>query len=96
MTTRLDGFRKRTRRKFKKEHGDRGKKSIRDFLQNLNVGDRVCLDVEPAYQKGMYRPKYLGKIGVITGKRGRCYLVKIDDISKPKSLIIHPIHLRKV
>lgn len=96
MTTRLDGFRKRTRRKFKKHIGDKGKISIRKYLQKLSVGDKVCLSVEPAYQKGMYRPKYLGKIGTIVATKGRCYEVEINDFSKVKKLIIHPIHLTKV
>lgn len=96
MTTRLDGFRKRTRRKFKKEKKNKGKISIRKYLQEFNVGDKVCLTVEPAYQKGMYRPKFLGKIGTVTSRKGSCYEVEIKDFNKKKKLIVHPVHLTKV
>ncbi|MGV8151162.1 MAG: 50S ribosomal protein L21e [Candidatus Woesearchaeota archaeon] len=96
MTTRMDGFRKRTRRKFKKEQSQKGKLSIRNFLQKLNTGDKVALTVEPAYQDGMYRPKFIGKIGTVVGKSGQCYKVEIVDTSKKKTLIVHPIHLKKV
>ena len=96
MTTRMDGFRKRTRHKFKKEQSDKGKLSIKAYLQKLNVGDKVALHVEPAYQAGMYRPKFMGKIGTVIGRRGQCYQVEINDFSKKKVLIVHPVHLKKV
>jgi large subunit ribosomal protein L21e len=91
----MDGFRKRTRHKFKKNISDKGKLSIRKFLQKFEVGDKVCLNVEPAYQKGMYRPKFIGNIGTIKAKKGTCYEVEIIDISKKKVLIVHPIHLTR-
>jgi large subunit ribosomal protein L21e len=96
MTTRMDGFRKRTRSKFKKEHSQKGKISIKKYLQQFIVGETVSLSVEPAYQKGMYRPKYIGKTGTIVRKKGTCYEVKINDLGKSKVLIIHPVHLIKV
>lgn len=95
MTTRMDGFRKRTRSKFKKEHSEKGKIRIREFLKKFNVGDKVCLSVEPAYHKGMYRPKYMGKSGTITAVKGTCYEVEIKDFDKKKKLIVHPVHLNK-
>lgn len=96
MTTRMDGFRKRTRRKFKKQQSMKGKLSIRQYLQKLEVGDKVSLTVEPAYQLGMYRPKFMGKIGVVVGKKGSCYQVQINDFTKKKVVIVHPVHLIKV
>ena len=93
MTTRMDGFRKRTRSKFKKERVQKGKISIKSFLQKFEVGDKVSLSVEPAYQKGMYRPKFMGKTGTVVRKKGSCYEVKIDDLGKSKTLIVHPVHL---
>jgi large subunit ribosomal protein L21e len=92
----MDGFRKRTRRKFKKNQSDKGKLSIKSFLQKLDVGDKVSLNVEPAYQKGMYRPRFMGLIGTVVGKKGSCYQIEIKDIKKKKTLIVHPVHLKKV
>ena len=96
MTTRMDGFRKRTRSKFTKERCDKGKISIRYFLQKFDVGDKVSLTVEPGYQRGMYRPKFMGKFGTILASKGNCYKVEINDFKKKKTLIVHPIHMRKV
>ncbi|MFA5796779.1 MAG: 50S ribosomal protein L21e [Candidatus Woesearchaeota archaeon] len=95
MTTRMDGFRKRTRQKFSKNQSDKGKISIRKFLQKFAVGDKVNLTVEPGYQKGMYRPKFMGKVGTVSAIKGTCYEVEIKDINKKKKLIVHPIHLTK-
>ena len=95
MTTRMDGFRKRTRQKFSKNISDKGKISIRKFLQKFDIGDKVGLSVEPAYQKGMYRPKFMGKTGTISAIKGTCYEVEITDFNKKKKLIVHPIHLIK-
>ncbi len=95
MTTRMNGFRKRTRHKFKKNQADKGKLSIRKFLQTFEVGDKVALSVDPTYQKGMYRPKFMGLIGEVVSVRGTCYNVAIKDINKKKVVIVHPSHLIK-
>ncbi len=95
MTTRMDGFRKRTRQKFSKNISAKGKVSIRKYLQQFSVGDKVNLTVEPGYQKGMYRPKYMGKTGKVVAVKGTCYEVEITDFSKTKKLIVHPVHLTK-
>jgi large subunit ribosomal protein L21e len=92
----MDGFRKRTRNKFKKAREDKGKISIRDFLQKYEAGEQVGLSVEPAYQKGMYRPKYMGKLGTVLRQKGTCYEIKINDLGKDKTLIVHPVHLIKL
>ena len=96
MTTRMDGFRKRSRQKFTKHKSDKGKISIRSFLQEFAIGEKVGLSVEPAYQKGMYRPKFIGKTGTVLRKKGTCYEVEIKDFNKTKTLIVHPVHLVKV
>ena len=92
----MDGFRKRTRHKFKKENSQRGKTSIRSFLQKFEAGDKVSLSVEPAYQKGMYRPRFMGKTATVLRKKGTCYEVQINDLGKSKVLVVHPVHLIKV
>lgn len=96
MTTRIGGMRKKTRFKFQKEKADKGKLSIKKFLQTFKIGDKVSLSVEPAYQKGMYCPRFLGKIGVITAIKGTCYEVEIKDINKKKRFVVHPVHLINV
>ena len=92
---RVGGFRRKTRRKLSKGIRQKGKISIRRFFQKLDDGDRVYLVGEPAYQKGFYHPRFHGKAGIISGKQGTNYFVKIKDGNKMKKLIVHPLHLKK-
>lgn len=96
MVQRQGGFRRRTRHKLQKSVRQKGKVSHRKFFQKLVAGDRVKLTAEPAYQKGMYFPRYHGKVGVVKAKKGNCYDVAIKDHNKEKILIIHPVHLKKL
>ena len=95
MAKRIGGMRRKTRYKFSKERREKGKVSMTDYFQTFNVGDRVYLGVEPAIQKGMYHPRFMGKSGLVTGKKGRCYEITIKDINKEKMLVVHPVHLKR-
>ena len=95
MVKRIGGIRRKTRYKFRKEKRNRGKLSLTKYFQSFNIGDKVHLTVESAVQKGMYHPRFMGRAGIIKGKRGRCYELTINDLGKEKTLIVHPIHLRK-
>lgn len=90
------GFRRKTRYRFKKGLRDKGKTSITRYLQQLKIGEKVALIVEPSIQKGMYHPKFIGKTAVVKAKKGRCYEILINDQGKEKILIAHPIHLKRL
>ena len=94
MVQRKGGFRRKTRNKMKKSLRSKGKISLRRFFHEYDVGDRVLLSAEPAYQRGMYLPRFHGKSGIVQRRVGMCYDVLIKDQSAKKVLIIHPIHLR--
>ena len=96
MTNRKGGFRRGTRYKFMKPIRAKGKISQRSFFQKLETGDKVLLAAESGYQRGMYYPRYHGMIGVVESKSGICYNVTIKDHNREKTLIIHPVHLRKL
>jgi len=97
MAKRVGGLRRKTKSKLKKTLQKRGKISITKYLQTFKEGDRVMLSWEGAVQKGIYHPRFYGKTGVIDRKIGsRCYEVKIWDGGKQKTLIIHPIHLKRL
>jgi large subunit ribosomal protein L21e len=94
MVKRIGGFRRRTRDKCKKPLREKGKISVRKFLQQFKIGDKVTLALEPAYQKGMYHPRFHAKTGIVKKKNGTCYDIEINDLGKKKMLIVHPVHLR--
>ncbi len=95
MAKRIGGFRRKTRNKLKKDIRSKGKISIRNYFQNFEIGDKVLLQAEPAVQKGMYFPRFHSKMGIVKGKSGACYQIIIKDGKKEKTLIVHPVHLRK-
>lgn len=95
MTTRQGSRRRKTRHKFKKNVSDKGKVRISDVLQSFKENDRVALVAEPAVQTGMHHPRFQGHIGVVVGKQGTNYKVKITDGNLEKIQIVHPVHLRK-
>ena len=93
---RKGGSKRKTRHIYQKHGKDRGKLSIRKFLHEFNVGDKVLLKAEPAYQKGMYFRRFHSKLGKVIARRGFCYLVEIKDGNKTKSIFVHPVHLQEV
>ena len=95
MVDRVGGFRRKTRAKMRKNVRDQGKISIRAFLQSFNPNDKVRLGAEPGYQKGMYHPRFYGKVGIVKKQVGTCYEVKINDNGKDKVVVAHPVHLAK-
>ncbi|MBC8494769.1 50S ribosomal protein L21e [archaeon] len=96
MVKRIGSTMRKSRQKLSKNIREKSKVRISSFLQTFNDGDKVVLKVEPAYQKGQYFLRFHGKTGTIGGRTGTCYEVKIKDINKEKTLIVHPIHLKKV
>lgn len=96
MVQRKGGFRRKTRYKFRKQKRNRGKISITNYFQSFSAGDKIYLHVESAVQKGMYHPRFMGKTGIIRGKRGNCYEIIINDKGKEKTLVVHPVHLKRV
>lgn len=95
MVKRIGGIRRKTRYKLKKEKRSRGKISLTKYFQTFVAGDRVNLSAEPAVQKGQYHFRFMGSNGIVKAKRGKCYEVLINDLGKEKTLIVHPVHLKK-
>lgn len=96
MVQRVGGFRRKTRSKLKKNESQKGKVSISRYFRDFKEGDAVVLKPEPAVQKGMPFPRFHGRNGVITGKQGRCYKVRIKDGKMEKTVLVHPVHLLEV
>ena len=95
MVQRSGGFRRKTRHKLSKNIRSKGKVSLNAYLQELKEGDKVLLAAEPAVQGGMYHPRYHGKVGVVGKPQGECYYVTIKDFKAEKTLLVHPVHLKK-
>jgi len=89
------GLRRKTRSLFKKHKREKGKLSLKRYLQTFKQGDRVKLSLESSMHKGMYHPMFYGRTGIVKNKKGKCYEVLITDRGKQKTLIVHPVHLKR-
>jgi large subunit ribosomal protein L21e len=85
------GYRRRSR-SLKVKPRDRGKQSIRKYLQTFNLGDTVSITIDPRYQS-IPHPRFQGKSGRVAGNQGRAYYVEIKDGSKKKKILVNPEHL---
>jgi len=73
----------------------RGKIQLSRYFQSLEEGDSVAVIREPSVDA--HFPKRLqGRTGLVIGKRGRAYMVKIMENDKEKKFIIESIHLNKI
>ncbi len=79
----------------RKHMKEKGKIRLSHYFQEFKKGERVAVIREHAVQPKFPRTLQ-GRSGVIDGKRGNSYLVKIKDLNKEKTYIIHPVHLRKL
>ncbi len=80
------------KRKRQREHG---KIKLSRWFQGFKKGDKVAvireLSVQPKFPKQLQ-----GRSGIIQDKRGDSFIVKIKDLNKEKTYIIHPIHLKRL
>lgn len=86
------GYRSRTRKLLRKGLRERSN-SITRILMDYNVGDRVVIKIDPSFVKGMPHRRFHGKTGIIMGKRGRAYIVKVLMGGYEKTIITRPEHI---
>ena len=79
----------------KKPIRTRGKLQLSRYFQELKNGDFVAISREKAVQSN-FKKRLQGITGIVEGKRGKTYIVKIKDGNKDKRFLIEPIHLKKI
>lgn len=73
----------------------RGKLQLSKYFQKLEEGDSVAVVREKSLNIN-FPERLQGRTGKIKGRRGKAFVVEIKDISKDKSYLIEPIHLKKL
>jgi len=94
MVKHSKGYRTKTRKLLTKSVRERGaipKLSL--LMHDYKEGEYVVVKINPSIHKGMPHRRYQGKVGVIVGKRGRAYEVKVTLGNKEKLIIVRPEHL---
>lgn len=73
----------------------RGKAQLSEHFKEFKEGDRVAIIRDRSYQFPL--PERMNGItGKIIGKRGEAYLISMKDGKKQKTVILKPIHLKKL
>jgi large subunit ribosomal protein L21e len=79
----------------KKPMRTRGKLQLSRYFQELKEGDFVAVSREAAVRSS-FPKRFQGRTGIVEGKRGKTYIVKIKDGKKDKKFLIEAIHLKKI
>lgn len=79
----------------RKTFKNKGKIKLSRYFQDFEKGERVAVIRELALQP-RFPQKLQGRTGIIEGKRGSSYILKIKDLNKEKIYIIHPVHLMRL
>lgn len=87
------GFRSGARHVLKKEARDHGKIKLTKLLHEYQPGNRVVVKIDSSVQKGMPHRRFHGKVGTVTEKRGRSYVVSVSQGDAIKEIIVRPEHL---
>jgi len=88
------GYRSRTRSLLSKKSRERGLSPINRILRDYAEGERVAVKIDPSTLKGMPHRRFQGRTGVVVGKRGRAYVVKMYMGGYEKTIIARPEHIR--
>lgn len=97
MVTHSKGNRTRGRKILRKSPRERGAvPSLSRLMREYKEGDKVSIKINSSVHDGMPHRRYQGKTGVVLGRRGKSYTVKVKLGDKEKIIIVRPEHLTPV
>lgn len=73
----------------------KGKIRLSEYFKSLKEGDRVAI-VRELSENPKFPHQIQGRTGVVKGKRGRAFIIKIMDFDQEKTHIIPAVHLKKL
>lgn len=92
--TKSKGKKRKTRKKLRKSVRDRGKLPTRKMTQELPLGSKVSIEIDPSVHRGQPHPKFYGRTGTVLGKQGRGYVINLKG--ENKKVISGPEHIKRV
>jgi large subunit ribosomal protein L21e len=90
------GIRNRTRSLLTKEPREKGKVGLSKLLHDYQPGEKAVVKINATIQKGMPHRRYHGKVGVVLGKRGRAYTLRVPQGDTTKEITVRSEHLTPV
>ncbi len=94
MGRKSKGYRAKTRSLLRRKPRERGKTGLSKILHEYKPGEKVVIKINPSVHKGMPHRRYHGKMGVITDKKGRAYIIEVTEGDATKEIIARPEHLK--
>jgi len=88
------GYRNRTRKLLSKEPRERGRPGLRRLLYEYKEGDTVVIDICSNFISTAPHRRYQGRAGIVVGKRGRAYLIKVREGDSEKLIITTKDHIK--
>ncbi len=79
----------------RKQIRQRGKIRLSEYFKELKTGDRVAV-VRELSENPKFPYQLQGRSGVVAGRRGRAFIIKMMDFNQQKTHIIPAIHLKKL
>ena len=93
MGRKAKGYRRKTRYLLKRKPRERGKTGLSKVLREYEIAEKVVIKLDPSVHKGMPHRRFNGRIGVITDKRGKSYVVNVSQGNIIKEIIVRPEHI---
>ncbi|MBP1449774.1 MAG: 50S ribosomal protein L21e [Thermoproteus sp.] len=94
MPKRTHGYRYKSRKLLSKKPRERGIRGLSRLLYEYKEGDKVVIDVDPTFIKTAPHRRYQGKVGVVVGKQGDAYIVKVGRKTKIVTTADHIVPFR--
>lgn len=94
MAKRIGTSRRKTRQLYSVSPARKGKVSIRTYLQEFSEGQKVFIGIDPAVHEALPFRRFVGRSGIVLGRQGSAYRLRVEDGGKTKTLLVHPAHLR--
>jgi len=94
MVKRTHGYRYKSRNMLSKKPRERGMPGLSRLLYEYKPGDKVVIDIDPAFIPTAPHRRYQGKVGVVVDVRGKAYVVETYLGDKKKIIITTADHLR--
>lgn len=82
-------------KRLRKSLREKGKIRLSEYFKELKEGDKVAFLPSPDFPLN-YHKRYRGLTGIVRGFRGKHAIVEVKKDGKTKTIITHPIHLKKL
>lgn len=70
--------------------------TVNEHFKKFGEGDKVLIKIKPKNKLTFPHPKFNGRAGVVIGKKGNAYVVKVKDGKKTKLVDVLPVHLERL